>query len=138
MPKLYGFLKLKGIYVSHAPNPSITFNVTTVPLFATTHIVLPTSGCHGDSANLDIILLPSGGLGSLGLSWSPGSSYQASQLRLMCDFFGRNVFGTNDRTWRIHFGFNFVNVALLNLFKFLGNLWQVPCNVFCPMRAHKN
>ena len=29
--------------------------------------------------------------------------------------FGRKVFGTNDRCRRNRFGFNFVNVALLNL-----------------------
>ena len=43
--------------------------------------------CRGDSANLDIILFTSGALGSLGLSWRPGSSYEARKLRLMCDFY---------------------------------------------------
>ena len=58
----------------------------------------------GDFANLDVILFTSGGLGSMGLSFRPSSSYQARQLSSVCDFFGINVFGTN-RTWRNRFGF---------------------------------
>ena len=43
--------------------------------------------CRGDSADVDIILLTSGVLGRLGLNWRPGGfSYQARQLRLVCDF----------------------------------------------------
>ena len=52
--------------------------------------------CRRDSANLDSILLTSGGLGNLGLSWKPGSSYQARQLRRRCDFWKKRVW--NERS----------------------------------------